>query len=180
MDTSIKRHQNGATLVVAMLMLLVLTVLGIASMQVSRLEERMAGNSRDVNLAFQGAEAGLRDAEERVRAWNEFTVPASCIAAPCSVWQRNFLPPDLRDQTLAWWNTNATEYGVAGAQEVTEITRDPLVVVEDLDFVADSAALTPGYSHQTGRSFYRVTADSAGASNTAEVVLESTFVQRYW
>ena len=173
-------RQNGATLVVAMLMLLVLTVLGLTTMSMTRFEERMAGNSRDVNLAFQGAEAGLRDAEERIRTWNEFTVPAACVTAPCSVWQQNYLPVDLRDQLYGWWTGNATEYGVAGTQEVTEVVRDPLVVVEDLDFVPDSAALTPGYSHQTGRSFYRITANSVGASNTAEAVLESTFVQRYW
>jgi len=180
MKQRIHDRQNGATLVIAMLMLLVLTVLGLATMNMTRLEERMAGNSRDVNLAFQGAEAGLRDAEERIRAWNEFTVPASCTSAPCAVWQQNYLAVDLRDQPITWWTTNATEYGVAGTQEITEVTRDPMVVVEDLDFVADSAALTPGYSHQTGRSFYRVSANSAGASDTAEVVLESTFVQRYW
>ena len=39
---------------------------GITAMQVTRMEERMAGNSRDVNLAFQGAEAGLRDSEARI------------------------------------------------------------------------------------------------------------------
>lgn len=180
MEIRMTNRQSGATLVIAMLMLLVLTVLGLASMGMTRLEERMAGNSRDVNLAFQGAEAGLRDAEERIRAWNEFTVPASCSTAPCSVWQQNFLAVDLRDQPLSWWNTNATEYGVTGTREITEISRDPRVVVEDLDFVPDSAAMSPGYAHQPGRSFYRITANSAGASTTAEAVLESTFVQRYW
>ena len=181
MNTSTQRHQQkGATLVIALLILLVLTVLGIASMQVTRLEERMAGNSRDVNLAFQGAEAGLRDAEERIRTWNEFTLPASCALPPCVVWQKDTVPPDLRDQPLTWWTTNAVEYGVAGSQEITEVTRDPLVAIEDLDFVYDSAASTQSYSHEPGRSFYRITANSSGASNTAEAVLESTFVQRYW
>ncbi|HLA73158.1 MAG TPA: PilX N-terminal domain-containing pilus assembly protein [Steroidobacteraceae bacterium] len=179
MKTNMKTRQKGATLVVALLMLLVLTVLGLASMQVTRLEERMAGNSRDVNLAFQGAEAGLRDAEERIRTYTEATVPVSCAAAPCTVWQINVLPQDLRDQTSAWWVSNATEYGVAGTQELTEVTRDPLVVVEDLDFVADSLTGPTAYSCKPGRNFYRVTSDSNGASNTAEVVLESTFVQRY-
>ena len=46
-------------------MLLIMTVLGVTAMQMSRMEERMAGNSRDINLAFQGAEAGLRDSEAR-------------------------------------------------------------------------------------------------------------------
>jgi len=68
-------RQKGATLVVALLILLVLTVLGLAAMQATRMEERMAGNSRDVNLAFQGAEAGLRDAEERVRTYTVASRP---------------------------------------------------------------------------------------------------------
>lgn len=178
MKTKMKTSQKGATLVVALLMLLVLTVLGLAGMQMTRLEERMAGNSRDVNLAFQGAEAGLRDAEERIRAYRYDTKPTSCATSPCAVWQKRVLPADLRDQTAAWWTTNATEYGVAGTQELTEVTRDPLVVVEDLDFVPDSLKLRNG-GCRPGRTFYRITADSNGASDTAEAVLESTFAQRY-
>jgi len=37
-------------------MLLLLTIIGITGIQVSGLEEKMAGNSRDQNLAFQSAE----------------------------------------------------------------------------------------------------------------------------
>jgi type IV pilus assembly protein PilX len=168
-------RQNGATLVVSLLILLVLTVLGLASMQMTRLEERMAGNSRDVNLAFQGAEAGLRDAEESLRILT--ARPTTCVATPCNVWRKDFLPPDLRDQTSAWWTTNANEYGVAGTQEVTEVTRDPLIVVEDLGFVPDSLAV--GHGPPEGRNFYKITADSTGASDTAEAVLESTYTRRY-
>jgi type IV pilus assembly protein PilX len=168
-------HQRGATLVVALIILLVLTVLGLATMQVTRMEERMAGNSRDVNLAFQGAEAGLRDAEERIRLLS--SRPTTCVATPCSVWRKDFLPPDLRDEPITWWTTNATEYGVAGTREVTDVTRDPLVVVEDLGFVPDSLAV--GHGPPEGRNFYKITADSSGASNTAEAILESTYTRRY-
>ena len=42
-------RQRGAVLVVALLMLLIMTVLGVTAMQMSRMEERMAGNSRDIN-----------------------------------------------------------------------------------------------------------------------------------
>jgi type IV pilus assembly protein PilX len=166
--------QKGATLVIALLMLLVLTVLGLASMQMTRLEERMAGNSRDVNLAFQGAEAGLRDAEEGLRVLT--ARPTPCVATPCIVWRKDFMPPDLRDQPTSWWTTNAREYGVAGTQEVTDVTRDPLLVVEDLGFVPDSLAV--GHGPPEGRNFYKITADSSGASNTAEAVLESTYTRR--
>jgi type IV pilus assembly protein PilX len=170
-----RQRQQGAALVIALLMLLVMTVLGIAAMQVTRMEERMAGNSRDVNLAFQGAEAGLRDSEERIRSWT--ARPPDCATAPCVAWRRDYLPPDLRDRNLAWWTSNGVEYGVAGTQEVTESTRDPLMVIEDMGFVPDS--LTVGHGPPEGRDFYKVTASSAGASNTAEAVLETTYTRRF-
>jgi type IV pilus assembly protein PilX len=57
------RAQRGAVLVVALMFLVVLTLLALTSMSGTTLEERMAGQYRDLNIAFQAAEAGLRDAE---------------------------------------------------------------------------------------------------------------------
>jgi type IV pilus assembly protein PilX len=170
-----QQRQKGAALVISLLMLLVMTVLGIAAMQVTRMEERMAGNSRDVNLAFQGAEAGLRDSEERIRLMS--ARPLDCAAAPCSVWRRDFLLADLRDSDLTWWTDHAIEYGVTGTHEVTEVTRDPLVVTESLGFVPDS--LSVGHGPPEGRDFFKVTANSSGASDTANAVLESTYTRRF-
>jgi type IV pilus assembly protein PilX len=174
-NSNARLQQRGAALVVALIMLLVMTVLGIAAMQVTRMEERMAGNSRDVNLAFQGAEAGLRDSEARIAAMTSRPLP--CSAAPCVVWTRGTWTTDLRDQLLSWWTTNGTEYGVAAAREITEVTRDPLVVTESLGFIPDS--LSVGHGPPEGRDFYKITANSSGASNTANAVLESTYTRRF-
>src|SRR5262249_20738545 len=144
-------------------------------MQVTRMEERMAGNSRDVNVAFQGAEAGLRDSEERLRLMT--SRPTTCSVAPCNFWQKDLMPVDLRDQTAAWWTTNAREYGVSGTREILDSTRDPLVVTEDLGFVSDS--LTVGHGPPEGRNFYRITSNSTGASDTANAVLETTYTRRF-
>jgi type IV pilus assembly protein PilX len=167
--------QRGAVLVVALLMLLVMTVLGVTAMQMSRMEERMAGNSRDINIAFQGAEAGLRDGEERVRLLT--ARPTTCAAPPCSVWRKNYWPADLRNQLFGWWAANAIEYGTTGTQEVSDATRDPLAIVEDLGFVPDS--LSVGHGPPEGRNFYRVTSNSTGASANSQAVLESTYAKRY-
>jgi type IV pilus assembly protein PilX len=167
-------RQRGAVLVVALLMLLIMTVLGVTAMQMSRMEERMAGNSRDINLAFQGAEAGLRDSEDKLRVL--VVRPTTCAAAPCAVFRQALLPTDMRGPDDAWWKANGTEYGVAGTQEVSDTTRDPLEIVEDLGFVADS--LTIGHGPPEGRNFYRVTANSTGASDTAQALLESTYSKR--
>jgi type IV pilus assembly protein PilX len=58
-----RQSQKGATLIVAILFLLVITVLGIASWQMGSGEEKMAGLTRDRQLAYEAAEAALREAE---------------------------------------------------------------------------------------------------------------------
>jgi type IV pilus assembly protein PilX len=56
--------QSGSALITSMIFLLVMTVLGVAAMRNSTMQERMSGNARDWNLAFQAAEAALREAED--------------------------------------------------------------------------------------------------------------------
>ena len=52
-------RQHGTALVMALVILLILTVLGISSMNTSIMEERMSGNIQDLNRAFESAESGL-------------------------------------------------------------------------------------------------------------------------
>lgn len=59
-----RRRQSGAALILALIFLLLMTMLSTSSMRTSTMQERMAGNMRDWNLGFQGAEAALREAEE--------------------------------------------------------------------------------------------------------------------
>lgn len=49
-------RQAGATLIVALIFLVVLTIAGITAMQFSTMEERMAGNSQSRNEVFQDAQ----------------------------------------------------------------------------------------------------------------------------
>ena len=61
------RSQSGATLVVVLILLVVMTILGLAVMRTTLLEERMSANMYDRSLAFQQAESALREAEDAVR-----------------------------------------------------------------------------------------------------------------
>jgi type IV pilus assembly protein PilX len=168
--------QRGAALIVALLLLVVLTIIGIGAMQTTRMEERMAGNTRDLNLAFQAAEAALRDGEARIRAAN--SRPETCSAAPCEVWQLGALPP-LELQTRDWWDDPdiTLEYGANGVDDIAELAADPHLVVEALGFVPDS--LTVGHGVPEGRDFYRITAHSTGGSGEAESIVQSTFTRRF-
>lgn len=59
-------NERGAALIVALVILVALTLVGVTSMQTTTLQERMSGNVRDRNVAFQAAESALRNAELRV------------------------------------------------------------------------------------------------------------------
>lgn len=55
-------HTGGA-LIISLILLLMLTIMGISAMRTGTLQERMTGNARDMNAAFQAGEAAVRDAE---------------------------------------------------------------------------------------------------------------------
>jgi type IV pilus assembly protein PilX len=52
-------NQRGAVLVVGLILLMVLTVLGVSSMNTATLELAMAGNTQYHQQAFQAAESGI-------------------------------------------------------------------------------------------------------------------------
>jgi len=64
----VEQKQRGVALITALILLLVLTVVGVSSLANTVLEERMAGNMRERQIALQAAEAALREGERRVRS----------------------------------------------------------------------------------------------------------------
>ncbi len=64
MREQMKSTQNGAVLPITLILMVLMTVVGLSTMKTSVLSERMAGNFDSVNIAFQSAEAALRDAEQ--------------------------------------------------------------------------------------------------------------------
>lgn len=64
------REQRGAVLVVSLIMLVVLTLLGLAGMNTTQMEEKMAANSQELSRAFQAAETGVAEAFENPAAFS--------------------------------------------------------------------------------------------------------------
>ncbi|WP_394787636.1 PilX N-terminal domain-containing pilus assembly protein [Rhodoferax sp.] len=63
---STMRHRNiqrGASLIVVMMVLTIVSLLGVAGIQIATMAERGARNDRDQQVAWQSAEAALVDAE---------------------------------------------------------------------------------------------------------------------
>ncbi len=62
--SSTQRRQRGMSLLLALLLLAILSVVTVGAMQNANLQERIAGNSRDRTMAFNAAESAIREAEE--------------------------------------------------------------------------------------------------------------------
>lgn len=177
---TIKQHitrQNGAVLIVSLIILLVLTVIGVSAMSTSSLEEKMTGNLRDQDVSFQAAESALADGEHNIYGWVLHPTPTA--SANNSVWTRDAMGTIA---SLAyndnWWNTKAIEFGASTATNLSNLYADPRFIVEELAFKADS--LDPNVAGKgIGIYYYRVTARAHGLSQHALTILQSTYAHRY-
>jgi type IV pilus assembly protein PilX len=178
-------RQQGAILIVSMLLLLVLTVLAISTMRASTFQERMAGNVRDVGLSFQSTESAVREAEAAINDPARER-PTLCTAlTTCDLETEVFEPgvlPDVRNQDDSFWNDNGVEYGEtpfatpgAGVRDLGRVVADPQYTVEQLGFDRDS--FDP--NEPDGRYVYRIYGRGPGGTNIAQSVVESTFTRRF-
>ena len=151
-------RQRGAALYVAMIMLLLLTLIGVAAMQVATLQQRMATNYNDFALAFQRAEGLLR--------LNEFEL------------QRSFDTNALRAETYclgdpsAWGNT--IEPTAAPASQVRKIIGGSCLGARPIDPTQEGGIPAPG---ELDYQLMAAAADrDAGNDPTSVVVLETVYV----
>lgn len=167
------RYQSGAALIFALIFLLLLSIIGVTAMQSSTLEERMAGNVRDTNLAFQAAELALRTGEQQMDAVN---IPTFSATGP-------FRQPIVSATIASTWdayNWSADSTLVTTSLSGIDSTNNPRYVVEQ---VVSSAALASSGSAVDLESVqkmetptvYRITAKGVGSSGKSVVILQSTF-----
>lgn len=158
------KRQHGAVLVVSLVILLVLTLLGISSMQGSGLQEKMAGNLHDMNIAFQRAEGALREAESFLQspALPEFN-------GSNGLYKYNDSPPppsalDLREDPGLWSSISTVSASDHAEYFIVELPPVP----------------PPGSSGRKGTpipetSIYRVVVRAFGGSEHAVTILETTY-----
>ena len=82
----IPRSQRGAVLYVALIMLLLLALIGVAGMQVAGVQEKMASNYRASSRSFQATEGVLRNTERAAEAITDRTaLPDGSLISATSI-----------------------------------------------------------------------------------------------
>jgi type IV pilus assembly protein PilX len=157
--------QQGSALAIALVFLLLLTLIGVTAMQTTTLQERMAGNVRDRTLAFQAAEAALRDGEAFL----------SQAALPQFDNTGGLLAPRLNaGMTATWdahdWTGNSRLY----SGTLADVAEQPRYVIEELPPVQSSGD-TARFGALPEIGVYRVTARGVGGTPDAVVILQTTF-----
>lgn len=168
-------RQRGVALLVVLILLLVMTLLGLASLRGSLMEERMSAGLYDRGLGFQASEAALREAEALLAAGGLVFPANGCLAGLCA------RRVDLTGaDTARWldpatpWRNSTVNLGVDSDGDGTAIATTPQFIVEAMG----EAPNWPGCDrempiHPSCMSpRFRITARS-NAANRAQVVLQS-------
>ena len=138
-------------------------------MQNTALEEKMAGNMRDKNLAFQAAESALKDAEASLA-----TPPAFDAAGTGGYYsQASTIPtaasPKITDDSF--WTTNPKH--TSSVTTLGNGIATPVYMIQEIG-VADCVGAAVGSG---GCKNYRITARATGGSTSAVVILQSVYLR---
>ncbi len=172
---SFPQNQAGVALFISLILLLVLTIIGVSSVQTTSLEVRMTRNEHDSMLAFQSAESALRDAEaliETLASTADFTDAGN---------NGLYIVADMGDEAHykdadVWEAANSR----AADTNVDGVASQPRFIVEHVASVLrEENAYQQDDPYAVGAAdrveIFRITARGIGGSQNASVVLQSNY-----
>ena len=165
-------HQRGAVLIVSLIFLLIVTLIAVGSMRDTILEEKMAGNTRDRNLAFQSAESGVREAEQFIEG----------IASLGNFGTTAGLYGQTEPEPVFWSPTTWSDatYHVVAASDFGSYAAPRYMVKHFTTVVGTEGAMNmSGYGDNKGTgdvTIFKITARGTGGNaDSAEVILRSQY-----
>jgi type IV pilus assembly protein PilX len=196
-QATLQGRQQGAALVVSLLMLVAILLLGISAAQIALQGEKASRNDRDRQIAFQGAEAALMDAEMDIEnstatgsrskifardskegfadgcgAGTDSTYLGLCTRAAdgaLPVWKTvNFLDQSKNAKSVPYGQFTGQFYET-GKGSLPE--RKPRYIIELMTYNRAGE----GASQEDVTYFYRVTAIGFGTRSTTQVVLQTFY-----
>ena len=190
-----QHNQHGAVLITGLIFMVVLTLLAVASMRNTGLEEKMAANAQNQNMAFQAAEAALRQGLSQI--YSGTITSASGFTPGCTtVAPMGLCMPSAPGVAPIWTiqfpfgQTTQTAIGVAtfSGTPLKDVANQPLAnqpqyIIELLPSIpCPSCSIGSGRGAGAGAATpFRVTARgwgmaSVGAVSEAQATTQATFV----
>lgn len=187
------KRQNGSVLLISLVMLLILTIVGIASISGVSMTEKMTNSQRDYDIAFEMAEAALVQGERWLDGydggWNHSHIGCSsgttCWTQNCTggLCFRGSYPSASNSicevdssGTPVWkseaiWNAGAATYSVS-----VPAIEPPKYLIEFLCYTPrDPTSFTEPPNYTSWVRIYRITALAYGTHPETRVMLQSTY-----
>jgi len=182
---------GGATLLFVLIMLLVVSIIGVAAARSTLMQERMASNTQIRNVVFEAAESALAMGETRVantpKIWRIFDPDPNspsktprktgCIDGICA--PNTLIAPEWLEATF--WNNDKNYKALNDIKLDNGLVVKPKYMIEDLGqtmAVCDSNHIDitqdPDCAYTSAQRFFRVAA-FANAQNT-QVLLQSMYL----
>ncbi|MGM0434178.1 MAG: pilus assembly PilX family protein [Pseudomonadota bacterium] len=163
-----KRRQGGAALMLALIILLVLTLLGVSSMDGSLMQHRMANAQRQGIVALELADAALSEVEASIRAGS---------LAPSDFHSPDDAPDPFEAST--WSGDASSTVSLDGFSD--DVAPDYRFFIEDLgeaELTGTSASMDVTENDQTVAEVRRVriVVRATSPNGNGERLIESFFV----
>ena len=171
------RRQSGAALMVVLILLMVMTLIAIASMKGTVFEERMSAAQYDRVITFQSTEAALREAEALIEGNTAFP-ETGCTNGLCAEEE------DLAGASAAIWQDTSVPWRAVTAD--VNVTNNGVAIANAPEYVIESMGLAPNWpgcerempvSPNCLSPNFRITARST-ATDRARVLLQASYAAR--
>ncbi|HXH03937.1 MAG TPA: PilX N-terminal domain-containing pilus assembly protein [Candidatus Competibacteraceae bacterium] len=162
--------QRGSALIFGLLFLIIMTILGVTGMQGTILQEHMAGNLRDHNLAFQGAEEVLRIIEDKAKLKVTSGVTGS-LSLPMEDWVKARMQQDCSADSLR----KSSDFGSLWSAESTTQHEYAITPIPKNSPCIPSESLGRGMG---GAEHFWIMTKAHGPSGASEVDLQVVYMMR--
>lgn len=165
--------QRGVVLAVSLILLTVMTLIGVTAMTVNSQHETMASNTRQRNLAFQSAEACIREGES-VLAWA--SPPA--FDGSTAGYRGAFASASSGEMLDYCWTGAEDDCDAADSvtgPQLAELAEPCRFVIEELWTSAPTSGGSLALAPLEPVTLYRITARGVGATDDAVAIIQTLY-----
>ena len=164
--------QKGVALIVALILVVIMSLLGLAGVRMIFQEEKMVSYTYDRTLTFQAAEAALRQVENGIAQVKPEPLSGACADFTSGIFAVRTCPPPVAGAAVPrWMDTEFAGWADTAAVGVGTLAITPQYFVEYLGS-GFPCGLDPADPPVCKR--YRITA-RAGGNGRAEVMVQSLY-----
>jgi type IV pilus assembly protein PilX len=168
------KPQRGVALIISLIMLVLMTLVGMAGIRVISAEERMVSHTYDRTVAFQTTESALREIETRIETAGQPTPPPN---APCALMggaTQIFVCGVTTVGTPRWIDPNFKNQWLPATtiEHTSGISITPDYFVE---YLGNTFPCSLDQVAASNCKRYRITARANASSDRASVILQSVY-----